>query len=77
MGKCSVCGAILCLAAKSSIVAIIVGEPIGEPEILRCPVISGKTGTGIFDAAGDAAADFVSASADKADCTDKADIADK
>jgi len=31
IGKCSVCGAILCRAAKSRIVSIATGEPDGEP----------------------------------------------
>src|SRR5262249_47858432 len=47
IGKCSVCGAILCREAKSSIVAIATGEPVGEPETLRCCEMSENAGTGI------------------------------
>src|SRR5262249_21260985 len=47
IGKCSFCGAILCLEAKSSIVAMAPGEPVGEPETLRCCEMSENAGTGI------------------------------
>jgi hypothetical protein len=47
MGKCSVCGTTLCRAAKSSIVSIVTGEPVGEPEMLRCPTMREKAATGI------------------------------
>ena len=47
IGKCSVCGATLCREAKSSIVAIATGEPVGEPETLRCCEMSENAATGI------------------------------
>ena len=37
----------LCRAAKSSIVSIATGEPVGEPETLRCPMMSENAATGI------------------------------
>src|SRR5215468_290648 len=47
IGKCSVCGTTWCRAAKSSIVAIATGEPTGEPETLRCCMMSENAATGI------------------------------
>jgi hypothetical protein len=37
IGKCSVRGAMLCRAAKWSIVSIATGEPVGEPENQPAP----------------------------------------
>jgi len=48
MGKCSVFGTILCRDAKSNIVAIAAGGPMGEPEILRSASRIGKILTGMF-----------------------------
>jgi hypothetical protein len=47
IGKCSVCGATLCRAAKLSILSMEVGEPAGEPEMHRCCRMSEKTATGM------------------------------
>src|SRR5713101_776075 len=47
IGKCSFCGAIWCREAKSSIVLIATGEPTGEPETLRCCMMSENAATGI------------------------------
>src|SRR4029434_5348732 len=44
---CSVCGATLCREAKSSIVAIATGDPVGELDTLRCCSMSENTATGI------------------------------
>ena len=45
-GKCSVCGRILWRAANSSMEAIVTGDPLGEPDTLRCVMIVSITSTG-------------------------------
>jgi hypothetical protein len=47
IGKCSFCGVTLCREAKSSIVAIATGDPVGELDKLRCCSIRENTVTGI------------------------------